>query len=115
MTKLAFGLILLLAGCAKPQLVLYDPADPALIRKLGISSHEWREMQAQVDSLLARSDLSDLRLSRWGRSNLTGDIEVWFAHAVPKLPKNSGPVFFFRHFDGQWHLVTEEMSEWKDP
>lgn len=115
MTRLVCGLILLFAGCAKPQLVLHDPADPALIRKLGVSSPEWRQMQAQVDSLLARGDLRDLRVIHWGRSSPTGDIEVWFAHALPKSPRNSGPVFFFRHVDGQWRLVTEEMSEWMDP
>jgi hypothetical protein len=115
MTRLACVLAVLVAGCAKPQLVLYDPGDPALVKKLGLSAEDWPGLQAQINSHLARQDARDLRVIHWGRSNLTGDIEVWCAHTAPTSPTTSGPVFFFRRIGDRWHIITEEMSVWGDP
>jgi hypothetical protein len=115
MTRLTFGLMVLLAGCAKPQLVLHEPGDPALVRKLGVSGQEWLTLQTQLTGHLGKQDPADLRVIHWGRSKVTGDIEVWCAHTAPTSPKNSGPVFFFRRFAEEWHMVTAEVSEWSDP
>jgi hypothetical protein len=104
---------LALIGCAKPQLALHDPGDPRLVAKLGLSSDEWRQIQAEFQS---HADVTgDCRILHWGRSTLTGDVEVWCFHAAPTSRRTSGPVFFFHRTDGQWHFLREEMSEWGRP
>jgi hypothetical protein len=105
----------LAAACGKPQVVLYEPSDPALSRKLDVSPQQWAEMRIQLASHLTRQEPNDLRVIRWGRSSLTGDIEVWCAHAASGSPHRAGPVFFFRRVEDRFVLVTEEMSEWQEP
>ena len=98
-------------ACAKAQLVLYEPNDPRLLGKLGLTAPEWREIQDQFHSHPGLELPSDLRVLRWGRSSVTGFVEVWCEHTASASRPASGPVFFFRREDGHWYLL-DEMSEW---
>jgi hypothetical protein len=91
-------------------LVLYEPSDPRLLKKLALSKLEWQEIQQEY--ALHQTD-PDLEIINWGRSRLTDAVEVWCVRKTVPKPAPSGPVFFFQRFEGHWRFM-HEMSEWYD-
>jgi hypothetical protein len=99
---------LLVAGCGKPMIVVAKPDDPRLLRKLGLSTQEWLEIQAEFRSI---PNIDSLKAFQWGRSTLTDAVEVFCADVKAASPTR-GPLFFFQRIDGHWRFNREEMSEW---
>jgi hypothetical protein len=106
--RLALISTLVVASCAKSEIVFVDPTESRLTYKLRLSEQEWQEIQAEFQK--HRGDLiaPELNVKWWGRSLTSGLVEVGCVD--PKSPA-SGPIFFFRRDEGHWHILRE-MTVW---
>ena len=106
--RVALMSAVVVASCAKPDIVFVEPTDSRLAHKLRLPEQEWQEIQSEFRKHRGDPIAPDLIVKWWGRSVTSDLVEVG---CVDPKDTASGPIFFFRRDEGHWHLLRE-MSVW---
>src|ERR1700712_4075524 len=88
-------LCLVLVGCGVSNIDRLDPADPALIKKLGISEQEWhaiRQLSPERNGLIVKSV----------GQVAPDEIEIEFKEPDDRENDQGGPADRYEKKDGQW-------------